>query len=139
MKAAARKKADSLLAVVRGGGDFAGAARQHSQDPGSAAKGGIYPPAPKGQWAPEFDAAIFDQGGLWTQSTGLVNNTSQNIPGASYATRLSSRINWISDVFNGRVAPGDPDGGGGIPVPEPSAALVMGGAALASFLRRRRR
>ncbi len=59
VKTAARKKADSLLAVVRGGGDFAGAARQHSQDPGSAAKGGIYPPAPKGQWAPEFDAAIW--------------------------------------------------------------------------------
>jgi hypothetical protein len=86
---------------------------------------------------PTFDAAIFDQGGLWSQGTGMVNNTSQNIPGASYATRLSPRINWISDVFNGRVAPGDPGGGGGIPVPEPSSAMALGGTALATLARRR--
>lgn len=67
IKAAARKKADSLLTVVRGGGDFAAIARQHSQDPGSAAKGGIYPPAPKGQWAPEFDKAI------WSLTPGQIS------------------------------------------------------------------
>lgn len=58
-KAVARKKADSLLAVLRAGGDFTALAKQHSQDPGSAPAGGVYPPAAKGAWAPEFDAAIW--------------------------------------------------------------------------------
>lgn len=59
IRAAARGKADSLLNVARAGGDFTALARQHSQDPGSAANGGLYPPAPKGQWAPEFDQSIW--------------------------------------------------------------------------------
>ena len=67
-KAAARKKADSLLAVARSGADFAALARAHSQDPGSAANGGIYPPAPKGQWMPEFDASI------WSLAPGEISN-----------------------------------------------------------------
>ncbi len=58
-KAVARKKADSLLAVLRAGGDFTALAKEHSQDPGSAPTGGVYPPAAKGAWAPEFDKAIW--------------------------------------------------------------------------------
>jgi peptidyl-prolyl cis-trans isomerase D len=39
-KAAARKKADELLGLLRGGAEFAALAKANSQDPGSAVKGG---------------------------------------------------------------------------------------------------
>ena len=56
--AAARRRADSLLAQVGAGGDFATLARQHSQD-GSASDGGYLPVVRRGQLTPEFQRSAW--------------------------------------------------------------------------------
>ena len=58
-KAAARKKAEDLLAKARGDGDFAALARKNSDDPGSAAKGGDLGFFGRGTMTPAFEAAAF--------------------------------------------------------------------------------
>jgi parvulin-like peptidyl-prolyl isomerase len=57
--AAKRKQIDDLLKRVKAGEDFATLATQYSEDPGSKDKGGELPEFPRGQMAPEFDAAAF--------------------------------------------------------------------------------
>jgi peptidyl-prolyl cis-trans isomerase C len=57
-KAAKRKLAEDLLKRARAGEDFAKLAKQYSDDPGSKDKGGEYQ-FPRGQMAPEFEAAAF--------------------------------------------------------------------------------
>lgn len=59
VKAGLRGKAESVLAQIRGGADFAEMARQHSQDPGSAAKGGDLGYLRRGMTVPPFDAVVF--------------------------------------------------------------------------------
>ena len=54
-----RKKAEAILARVRGGEDFAAVARKSSEDPGSAAKGGDLGAFARGQMAPAFEQAAF--------------------------------------------------------------------------------
>jgi peptidyl-prolyl cis-trans isomerase D len=61
-KAAARAEAEKLLAQVRAGGDFAALAREHSDDPGSAAKGGDLGRFARGVMTPEFETAAFALG-----------------------------------------------------------------------------
>lgn len=58
-KAAARREADDVLAQVRAGGDFAALAKEHSGDPGSAAKGGDLGFFPRERMAPAFENAAF--------------------------------------------------------------------------------
>ena len=73
-KALAKQKAEELLARIKKGEDFAALAKQFSNDPGSAAKGGMLgssrPPAPgqpagsadyfgRGEMVPEFDKVAF--------------------------------------------------------------------------------
>jgi foldase protein PrsA len=72
---AQRKAADDLLKNIRAGVDFQALARQFSEDPGSKASGGELPPFPRGQMAPEIDAAAFSLtnnqvSGLITTSVG---------------------------------------------------------------------
>lgn len=55
---AARARAEQILADLRGGADFAGLAREHSDCP-SAEKGGDLDFAPANAWAPEFSEAAF--------------------------------------------------------------------------------
>ena len=57
-KAAKRKQAEDLLKRARAGEDFAKLAKEYSDDPGSKDKGGEYT-FPRGQMAPEFEAAAF--------------------------------------------------------------------------------
>ena len=58
---AVKAKAEGLLKQIRGGADFAKLARENSEDPGSAAKGGdLGQWITHGQMVPEFDKAIFD-------------------------------------------------------------------------------
>ncbi|MGA2181330.1 MAG: peptidylprolyl isomerase [Verrucomicrobiota bacterium] len=56
---AKRKQIDDLLKRIRGGADFAALAKQYSEDPGSKDNGGELPAFPRGQMAPEFEAAAF--------------------------------------------------------------------------------
>jgi peptidyl-prolyl cis-trans isomerase D len=58
-EADARKLAESLLAQVRKGADFAALAKKSSEDPGSAPNGGSLGCFPHGQMVPEFDTAAF--------------------------------------------------------------------------------
>jgi peptidyl-prolyl cis-trans isomerase D len=57
--AAAKAKAEALLAQLRGGADFAAAARANSQDPSSAGNGGDMGFVDRGQTVDSFDQAIF--------------------------------------------------------------------------------
>lgn len=63
--------AGRILDNVKGGADFAEAAKTWSQDPGSKDKGGEYDFQKKGYYVPEFDAVAFDQnfktGTVWPQ------------------------------------------------------------------------
>ena len=56
---AKRKQIDDLLKRIRGGADFAALAKQYSEDPSSKDNGGEMPKFPRGQMAPEFEAAAF--------------------------------------------------------------------------------
>jgi peptidyl-prolyl cis-trans isomerase D len=59
-KKALRKKAEDLLAKVKGGADFAQVARENSDDPGTRDNGGDLDFFGQGQMVyPEFDAAAF--------------------------------------------------------------------------------
>jgi peptidyl-prolyl cis-trans isomerase C len=54
-------EAETLLAQVQNGGDFAALAREKSDDPGSKEKGGDLGWAPRGAFVPPFDKAIFEE------------------------------------------------------------------------------
>jgi len=60
---------------------------------------------------PGFDAAIFDEGGLFEQDDDgwrLIPDRPFDQPGAFYATRVSTRINWINSVLEQIAAQPDP-------------------------------
>lgn len=58
-RAAARARAEQLLARARGGEDFAALASAHSEDTGSARRGGDLGWNPRGRMVPPFDEAQF--------------------------------------------------------------------------------
>jgi peptidyl-prolyl cis-trans isomerase C len=58
-KEAARAKAAEILNQVKGGADFAELAKQHSQDPGSAPRGGDLDYFERGQMVGPFEEAAF--------------------------------------------------------------------------------
>lgn len=58
-RAQKRARADSVMAVLRRGTDFGVVARQVSEDPGSAARGGDLDYFSRGQMVPQFDAVAF--------------------------------------------------------------------------------
>ena len=56
---AKRQQIEDILKRAKAGEDFAALVKQYSEDPGSKDKGGEYT-FPRGQMAPEFEAAAFD-------------------------------------------------------------------------------
>jgi peptidyl-prolyl cis-trans isomerase D len=66
-RAAARKKADEILAEIRGGGDFAAIAKKRSEDKATAANGGDLGLIQPGKLSPSLDAAA------WALSAGEVS------------------------------------------------------------------
>lgn len=64
---AARRKADSLLKLIRGGANFSQLAFENTQDDGSKADSGNYPLAPRAQWVKPFSDA------LWKLNPGEVS------------------------------------------------------------------
>ncbi|MFN8251141.1 MAG: peptidylprolyl isomerase [Ferruginibacter sp.] len=58
---AAKKKADSLLAVINAGGDFAALAKEFSTDGGSKDKGGVYDYFEYGKMMPAFNDFAFNK------------------------------------------------------------------------------
>ena len=58
-KAATRAKIQALLDSLKNGVDFAGLAKRHSQDPGSAPQGGDLGLVRRGQFVREFETAVF--------------------------------------------------------------------------------
>ena len=57
---AQRVKAEQLVAQLNQGADFASLALEHSQDPGSASKGGSLGLVERGQMVAEFEQATFN-------------------------------------------------------------------------------
>ena len=55
-----QKTADGVLAQLRAGGGFEALAKRFSTDAGTKENGGKLPPARRGEYVPEFDAAIFN-------------------------------------------------------------------------------
>ena len=59
VKEIARRKADALLAQLKGGASFGKLAVENTDDPGSKVDSGYYPPKPKGVYMPSFDKALW--------------------------------------------------------------------------------
>ena len=57
---AAKAKAADVQKQLKAGANFADLAKKYSDDPGSAANGGLLPPLTKGRTVPEFEQAAFN-------------------------------------------------------------------------------
>jgi parvulin-like peptidyl-prolyl isomerase len=54
-----KEKMEEILAKAKSGEDFAELAKQHSEDPGSKGKGGLYENVQRGQMVKPFEEAAF--------------------------------------------------------------------------------
>jgi hypothetical protein len=88
-----------------------------------------------------FQASLFDKGGLY-QTGVFAADTSSDIPGNFYATRISSRASWINSIIKSTTTTSagatlaGVSGTSAVPEPSSFALVAMGAAAL---LRRRRK
>jgi peptidyl-prolyl cis-trans isomerase D len=85
VRAAARKKAEDILAEVRGGGDFAAIAKKHSEDKATAAAGGDLGVVPRGKLAPALEAAA------WALEAGQVSDLVET-PDGFDVVKLDERL-----------------------------------------------
>ncbi len=89
--------------------------------------------------ADTFAAAIFDKGGLISDGSSI-SDTTIDKPAISYATRISSRMDWINAVLSGNASPNESNDQftfNSTGVPEPgSLGLILGALALLTQRRR---
>lgn len=82
----------------------------------------------------EKNGSIYDFGGLQIGDQ-IIPDQAQNIAARSYATRISTRISWINDVFAGKISPSVTASSSVVQgVPEP--ACLMGVLVLVWSLKR---
>ena len=90
---------------------------------------------------PQFQASLYDKGGLYINGNQSIADTAANIPGAWYATRISSRQSWIKSVIGtvptSSAALTAADLSVTSAVPEPASLGLFAG--IATLLLRRRR
>jgi len=72
----------------------------------------------------DFLGAIFDKGGLYYQGS-KITDVSSDLPGALYATRVSSHSGWINSVLAGQIAASAAQPGFGSVVPEPTSVGIV--------------
>ncbi len=90
---AAKAKADDIDKQLKAGANFADLAKKYSEDPGSAAQGGLLPPITRGRTVPEFEQAAFNT--PKGQMTGVIR------------TSYGFHIILVEDKQNARVKPLD--------------------------------
>jgi peptidyl-prolyl cis-trans isomerase D len=94
-RAEARKKADDILAEIRGGGDFAAIAKKRSDDRETAAKGGELGLIEHGKLSPALDAAA------WALNPGEVSDVVETPEGfdiVKVEERLDAGLKPLEDV-----------------------------------------
>lgn len=83
----------------------------------------------------QYNGALVDKGGLIIDNALVADALADN-PSLAYATRISARLGWITDVLSGRVAPtSTTPGTTGVPEPTALTPLIL----LACTMIRRRR
>ncbi|MDG3584058.1 peptidylprolyl isomerase [Galbibacter pacificus] len=107
-KEEAKAKADEILAKVKANpDDFAALARDNSEDPGSASKGGTYDNIPEGQMVPAFNDYIFDNpiGSIGVVETQFgyhvikIDDKYDVVQIATIAREIEPSENTINDLF----------------------------------------
>jgi hypothetical protein len=81
-------------------------------------------------------AALLDFGGL-NAGSSVLEDAAEDIPSRQFATRIGTRMDWITDVLSGQITPSasaTPAAG----VPEPSSPTLVAVATFGMLLRRRR-
>jgi hypothetical protein len=68
--------------------------------------------------------ALFDLGGLKVNGS-VITDTSQDIPASAFATRVSLRVPWITDVLTGKIPVSAPFAAPSAGVPEPGMLSVL--------------
>jgi hypothetical protein len=90
-----------------------------------------------------FNASLFDKGGLYQGGDGAWRkntDTSADINGNWYATRVSAHQGWIKSILNGSTTAAYPAATSSVSVvPEPTSVGLLGIAATALLRRRKRR
>ena len=96
-RAEARKKAEGILAEIRGGGDFAAIAKKSSDDKETAAKGGELGLIERGKLSPSLDAAA------WALNPGEVSDLVETPEGFDIVKvdeRLDADMKPLADVHD---------------------------------------
>src|SRR5690606_11088108 len=103
-KTAARTKAEGILRELRGGADFAAKAREVSEDPGSAARGGDLGWFSTGDMVQPFQDAVFG-----ATRPGLINRIVESQFGYHIIDVTHAKDNtayWIATLIE-EITPGD--------------------------------
>lgn len=103
-KRIARQKAERILREIQGGADFASKAREESEDPGSATRGGDLGWFSTGDMVKPFESAVFE-----AARTGLINRVVESEFGYHVIDVTDTKDNtayWIG-VLESEITPSD--------------------------------